>query len=80
MQTPLQRYATTALGASEVNLMELATAYRELANASGQFLLLGVAVSLYYLAMSLPMAHLARRLERRLQRREAVEAVEAELN
>ena len=52
-----------------ISVWELATAYRELANASGQFLLLGAAVSLYYLAMSLPMAHLARRLERRLQRR-----------
>ena len=31
VQTPLQRYATTALGASEVNLMELATAYRTIA-------------------------------------------------
>jgi polar amino acid transport system substrate-binding protein len=61
-----------------ISLWELATAYRELANASGQFLLLGVAVSLYYLAMSLPMAHLARRLERRLQRREAIEVVKAE--
>jgi len=29
--------------------------------------------------MSLPMAHLARRLERRLQRTEAIEAVEAEI-
>lgn len=63
-----------------ISVWELATAYRELANASGQFLLLGVAVSLYYLAMSLPMAHLARRLERRLQRREAIEAVESEVN
>ena len=62
-----------------ISVWELATAYRELANASGQFLMLGVAVSLYYLAMSLPMAHLARRLERKLQRREAVEAVEAEV-
>jgi len=62
-----------------ISVWELATAYRELANASGQFLMLGVAVSLYYLAMSLPMAHLARRLERRLQRREAIEAVEAEI-
>ncbi|PYS26727.1 MAG: amino acid ABC transporter permease [Acidobacteria bacterium] len=62
-----------------ISVWELATAYRELANASGQFLLLGVAVSLFYLAMSLPMAHLARRLERRLQRREAIEAVEAEI-
>jgi len=63
-----------------ISVWELATAYRELANASGQFLLLGVAVSLYYLAMSLPMAHLARRLERKLQRREAIEAVESEIN
>jgi polar amino acid transport system substrate-binding protein len=62
-----------------ISVWELATAYRELANASGQFLMLGLAVSLYYLAMSLPMAHLARRLERKLQRREAVEAVEAEV-
>ncbi|MFN2579281.1 MAG: ABC transporter permease subunit [Pyrinomonadaceae bacterium] len=62
-----------------ISVWELATAYRELANASGQFLMLGFAVSLYYLAMSLPMAHLARRLERKLQRREAIEAVEAEI-
>lgn len=52
-----------------ISVWELATAYRELANASGQFLLLGVAVSLFYLAMSLPMAHLARKLERRLRTR-----------
>lgn len=31
VQTPLQRYATTALGASEVSLLELATAYRTIA-------------------------------------------------
>src|ERR1051325_8282895 len=62
-----------------ISVWELATAYRELANASGQFLLLGVAVSIFYLIMSLPMANLARRLERRLQRREAIEAVEAEV-
>ena len=62
-----------------ISVWELATAYRELANASGQFLLLGVAVSLFYLAMSLPMAHLARRLERRLQRRDAIETVESEI-
>jgi polar amino acid transport system substrate-binding protein len=60
-----------------ISVWELATAYRELANASGQFLLLGVVVSLFYLAMSLPMAHLARRLERRLQNRSEVR-VEAE--
>lgn len=32
VQTPLQRYMTTALGASEVNLLELATAYRTIAS------------------------------------------------
>lgn len=32
IRTPLHRYATTALGASEVNLLELATAYRTLAS------------------------------------------------
>jgi len=57
-----------------ISVWELATAYRELANASGQFLLLGVAVSGFYLAMSLPMARIARRLERRLQNRQAVPA------
>jgi len=60
-----------------ISVWELATAYRELANASGQFLLLGLAVSAFYLAMSLPMAHLARLLERRLRDR-ATERVEEE--
>jgi penicillin-binding protein 1A len=32
IQTPLQPYVTTALGASEVNLMELANAYRTMAS------------------------------------------------
>jgi penicillin-binding protein 1A len=32
IQTPLQPYATTALGASEVNLLELANAYRTIAS------------------------------------------------
>jgi penicillin-binding protein 1A len=32
VKTTLQRYATTALGASEVNLLELATAYRTIAS------------------------------------------------
>jgi len=32
VRTPLQRYLTTALGASEVNLLELATAYRTIAS------------------------------------------------
>lgn len=49
-----------------ISVWELATAYRELANASQNFLLLGVVVSGFYLAMSLPLAHFARRLERRL--------------
>ena len=62
-----------------ISVWELATAYRELANASGKFLLLGVAVSLFYLAMSLPMAHLARRLELRMRNRQVVEVSESEL-
>jgi penicillin-binding protein 1A len=32
VRTPLQRYASTALGASELNLLELATAYRTIAS------------------------------------------------
>jgi polar amino acid transport system substrate-binding protein len=62
-----------------ISVWELATAYRELANASGQFLLLGVAVSLFYLAMSLPMAHVARLLERRLRERSMREEVAQEV-
>ena len=62
-----------------ISVWELATAYRELANASGQFLLLGVTVSAFYLAMSLPLAHLARRLERRLRNRQASEEPVAEV-
>jgi polar amino acid transport system substrate-binding protein len=61
-----------------ISVWELATAYRELANASGQFLLLGVAVSIFYLVMSLPMAHLARLLERRLRERSTERLVEQE--
>jgi polar amino acid transport system substrate-binding protein len=61
-----------------ISVWELATAYRELANASGQFLLLGLAVSAFYLIMSLPMAHLARLLERRLSNRAAEQMMEAE--
>jgi His/Glu/Gln/Arg/opine family amino acid ABC transporter permease subunit len=61
-----------------ISVWELATAYRELANASGQFLLLGLAVSAFYLIMSLPMAHLARLLERRLSGRMRERTVEAE--
>lgn len=62
-----------------ISVWELATAYRELANASGEFMLLGVIVSAFYLLMSLPLAHLARRLELRLQRRQALRAVESEV-
>lgn len=62
-----------------ISVWELATAYRELANASGQFLLLGITVSAFYLAMSLPMAHLARRLERRLKNRPRVQISAAEV-
>lgn len=62
-----------------ISVWELATAYRELANASGEFLLLGAIVSAFYLAMSLPLAHLARRLEARMRGRRAVLAVESEV-
>ena len=62
-----------------ISVWELATAYRELANASGEFLLLGVVVSVFYLAMSLPMAHLARRLERKLQRRQVAQVTPVEV-
>jgi len=62
-----------------ISVWELATAYRELANASGQFLLLGVTVSLFYLAMSLPMAHVARMLEQRLRDRTTERVEEAEV-
>jgi polar amino acid transport system substrate-binding protein len=62
-----------------ISVWELATAYRELANASGEFMLLGAIVSAFYLLMSLPLAHVARRLELKLQRREAVRAVESEV-
>ena len=61
-----------------ISVWELATAYRELANASGQFLLLGLAVSAFYLAMSLPMAHLARMLEQRLRDRATERVVDTE--
>ncbi len=50
-----------------ISVWELATAYREMANASGEFLLLGVVVSVFYLAMSLPLAHLSNRLEKRMR-------------
>jgi polar amino acid transport system substrate-binding protein len=62
-----------------ISVWELATAYRELANASGEFMLLGAVVSAFYLAMSLPLAHLARRLEVRMRGQRAVLAVESEV-
>jgi polar amino acid transport system substrate-binding protein len=62
-----------------ISVWELATAYRELANASGEFMLLGAIVSAFYLLMSLPLAHVARRLETRLRHGEAVRAVESEV-
>lgn len=61
-----------------ISVWELATAYRELANATGEFLLLGVVVSVFYLAMSLPLAHAARRLEQRQARRRALQLQAAE--
>ena len=57
-----------------ISVWELATAYRELANATGKFLALGIAVSAFYMVMSLPLAHLARWLERRLQNRQVVDS------
>ena len=62
-----------------ISVWELATAYRELANASGQFLLLGLTVSIFYLAMSLPMAQVARWLEQRMQSRATERVEEAEV-
>jgi len=52
-----------------IAVWELATAYRELANATQSYLGIGLIVCLYYLAMSLPLAHYAHRLERKLQRK-----------
>lgn len=51
-----------------IAVWELATAYRELANATQSYLLLGAVVSVFYLAMSLPLAHLAHRLEKKMKR------------
>jgi len=50
-----------------ISVWELATAYRELANASQQFLALGALTALLYFAMSYPLSILARRLERYLR-------------
>lgn len=63
-----------------ISVWELATAYRELANATGEFMLLGVIVSAFYLAMSLPLAHLARRLEVRMGRRQPPDSSPTEVS
>jgi polar amino acid transport system substrate-binding protein len=62
-----------------ISVWELATAYRELANATGRFLTLGVVVSAFYMIMSLPLARLARRLERKMRDRQPVEVSAAEV-
>jgi polar amino acid transport system substrate-binding protein len=50
-----------------IAVWELATAYRELANATQSYLLLGAVVSVFYLAMSLPLAHIAKKLEEKMK-------------
>ena len=52
-----------------IAVWELATAYRELANATQSYLGIGLVVCCYYLAMSLPLAHYAHKLEQKLQRK-----------
>lgn len=52
-----------------IAVWELATAYRELANATQSYLGIGLVVCCYYLAMSLPLAHFAHKLEQKLQRK-----------
>jgi polar amino acid transport system substrate-binding protein len=51
-----------------IAVWELATAYREIANATQSYLLLGAIVSVFYLAMSLPLAQLAKKLEKKMKR------------
>ena len=51
-----------------ITVVELTKQYQMLANASGRFIVLGLVTSGFYLAMSLPLAFLARRQERRLER------------
>jgi polar amino acid transport system substrate-binding protein len=58
-----------------IAVWELATAYREIANATQSYLLLGAVVSLFYLAMSLPLAQLARKLEVKMKRQSNVREV-----
>jgi polar amino acid transport system substrate-binding protein len=52
-----------------IAVWELATAYRELANATQSYLGIGLVVCCYYLAMSLPLAHYAHKLEQKLHRK-----------
>jgi polar amino acid transport system substrate-binding protein len=58
-----------------IAVWELATAYRELANATQSYLLLGAVVSLFYLAMSLPLAHIAKKLEVKMKRKSNVREI-----
>lgn len=51
-----------------ITVVELTKQYQMLANATGRFIVLGFVTSALYLAMSLPLAFLARRFERRLDR------------
>jgi len=51
-----------------ITVVELTKQYQMLANASGRFIVLGLITSGLYLAMSLPLAFLARQFERRLER------------
>ncbi len=51
-----------------ITVVELTKQYQMLANAPGRFIVLGLVTSGLYLAMSLPLAFLARRFERRLDR------------
>jgi polar amino acid transport system substrate-binding protein len=52
-----------------IAVWELATAYREIANATQSYLLLGAIVSVFYLAMSLPLARIAHKLEAKMKRK-----------
>ena len=54
-----------------ITVVELTKQYQMLANASGRFIVLGFVTSALYLAMSLPLAFLARRFEKRLDKDKA---------
>jgi polar amino acid transport system substrate-binding protein len=51
-----------------ITVVELTKQYQMLANQSGRFIVLGLVTSGLYLAMSLPLAFLARRWERAMER------------